>query len=85
MVSRLLPHSTGEETEFCKREQVGLGAAGSEWDPGHREIRNDVYQNLNFTGDSDSPLCQLSARLSQEGWVKVGSPAHLCPPPARCC
>lgn len=80
-MSRLLPHSTGKETEFCKSEQLGLGPAGSEWDPGHREIRNDVHQNLNFTGDSDSLLCQLSARLSQEGRGKVGSPAHLCPAP----
>lgn len=55
------------------------GLTGLEWGPDHREIWSDVYQNLNFTGDFNSPLCQLSVSLSLEGRVGVGNPGPLCP------
>lgn len=58
-MSGLLPHSTGEDTESCEREQLGSALPGSEWDPSHWEIRSDLSQNLNFTGDFDSPSISL--------------------------
>lgn len=83
-MSELLPHSAGEETEFCVWEQLGSGLTGPEWATGPRPPapggfvgRFVLYQNLNFTGDFDSPHCQLSASLSLGGRVWVGGPGHL--------